>query len=225
MFNRETPYTFVFDMDGTLADTKADLLPALNRAIIPHGLEPMSANAIGHTAGKGARAMIQRAFEYQDTKLDEQLHDELFKVFLADYEENVATNTRLFDGAQTVINELEAQGQILAICSNKMEHLAVKFLQELALDQHFSAVLGGNSLDYRKPDPRHLIETIKRAGGRHEKAIMIGDSVTDIDAAKNANIPVIAVDFGYSERPVHEYEPDAVISHYDQLLMSAAKII
>lgn len=225
MFDPQNPCTFVFDMDGTLADTNADLVPVLNRTIAPLGLEPLSAQCVGHTTGKGAKAMIQRAFDHNKVRLEEQVLEDLFKTFIADYEANLTTNTRLYDGAHSVIEKLRDQGQILAVCTNKMEHMAVKFLQELKLDHHFSAILGGNSLEWRKPDARHLFRTIEKAGGRRDKAIMIGDSVTDIDAAKNANIPVIAVDFGYSERPVHEYEPDVVISHYDELLAAAAKII
>ena len=111
-------------------------------------------------------------------------------------------------------------GYIFAICTNKPEGMARSLIERLGLSDLFGAICGGDTFDFRKPDPRHLIETIERAGGDPSRALMVGDSRTDIDTAKAAGIPVVAVDFGYTDRHVREFEPSIVISHYDELTVA-----
>jgi phosphoglycolate phosphatase len=207
----------VFDLDGTLADTILDLIPVLNRVTATQGLEAIPIADVGHVVGHGARAMIERAFAYHNRTLDEAIHEKLFTDFLTDYEENIAANTVIFEGAMDVLDALEAQGWKFAVCTNKPEKLAVKLLQELGVAHRFAAVTGGDTYPYRKPDPRHLTNTIEKAGGNRERAVMIGDSRTDIDTAKAAGIPVVAVDFGYTDVPVRLLGPDVVISHFSEL--------
>ena len=207
----------VFDLDGTLADTILDLIPVLNRVTATQGLEAIPIADVGHVVGHGARAMIERAYAYHNRALDKAVHDKLFNDFLTDYEENIAANTVIFDGAMDVLDALEARGWKFAVCTNKPEKLAVKLLQELGVARRFAAVTGGDTYPFRKPDPRHLTGTIEKAGGNRARAVMIGDSRTDIDTAKAAGIPVVAVDFGYTDVPVRLLGPDVVISHFSEL--------
>ena len=111
-------------------------------------------------------------------------------------------------------------GYIFAICTNKPEGMAVSLIERLGLSHLFGAICGADTFAFRKPDPRHLTETIARAGGDPARALMVGDSRTDIDTAKAAGIPVVAVDFGYTDRHVREFEPSKVISHYDELTVA-----
>src|SRR5690606_15727241 len=115
-----------------------------------------------------------------------------------------------------------ANGYTLAVCTNKFESLAIRLLQAMGEDGRFAAICGADTFAFRKPDPRHLTETIKLAGGNQHRAIMVGDSRTDIDTAKAAGIPVVAVDFGYTDLPVHHYEPSRVISHYNEFTLQMA---
>lgn len=215
----------VFDLDGTLADTILDLIPVLNRVTATQGLEAIPIADVGHVVGHGARAMIERAYAYHNRALDKAVHDKLFNDFLTDYEENIAANTVIFEGAMDVLDALEAQGWKFAVCTNKPEKLAVKLLQELGVAHRFAAVTGGDTYPYRKPDPRHLTGTIEKAGGNRDRAVMIGDSRTDIDTAKAAGIPVVAVDFGYTDVPVRLLGPDMVISHFSELPQAVETIL
>ncbi len=137
--------------------------------------------------------------------------------FIVHYEANMPGKTKPFDGVMEALDRFTTDGFIHAICTNKYEGMSRRLLEGLGVADRFEAICGQDTFPFKKPDPRHLVETIKLAGGDIENAIMLGDSVTDIDTAKAAGIPVIAVSFGYSDRPVAEYEPSHVIDHFDQL--------
>lgn len=208
--------TIIFDLDGTLADTAPDLVGALNHAIATAGLDPVDRHVIGHLAGHGSLAMIRRAFEVQDRELDEPLLETLQRRFLAHYDQNLARETVLYDGAAALISELKESGYLLAVCTNKPEGLARKLVRLLGIASRFSYVAGGDTFTFRKPDGRHLAETVLRAGGDPVAAVMIGDTITDLSAARQAGMPVALVDFGYSDIPVAELGPDAVLSGFGQ---------
>lgn len=215
----------VLDLDGTLADTTRDLIPVLNRVTATVGLPPIEMRDVGHVVGHGAKAMLEKAFAFHGQPLDGDTLEQLFAVFLADYEANIATNTVLFEGVSEALDRFAANGWRLAVCTNKLEGLARKLIDALGESRRFAAITGGDTFEFRKPDPRHLTLTVELAGGAPERAIMVGDSVTDIRTAKSAGIPVIAVDFGYSDIPVGELDPDRVISHYDELWDAAATLM
>ena len=216
--------TIVLDLDGTLADTNRDLIPVLNRTTATVGLPPVSMEDTGHVVGYGVLAMIRKAFALHDEPLTQEMTDHLFAIYLDDYEDNLAVNTILFDGVVTALDHLLSEGWRLAVCTNKLERLARKLLEELGVADRFSAIAGGDTFAARKPDPIHLTETIAMAGGDRSAAIMVGDSGTDITTAQAADIPVIAVDFGYSDRPVAHYRPDRVISSYHDLVPAVHEI-
>ncbi|MFK5977315.1 MAG: HAD-IA family hydrolase [Rhizobiaceae bacterium] len=212
-----TSPTIVFDLDGTLADTIHDLIPALNRTTEVCGLDPIAISDVGHVVGHGAKAMIKKAFTFHNRELPDDMLDELFANFLLDYEENICVDTVLFDGVLDSLSAFEQDGWNLAVCTNKSEGLAIKLLKKLEIFDRFLAVTGGDTFAIRKPDPAHIIKTIEMAGGRAGAAIMVGDSSTDINGAKSGNIPVVAVNFGYADTPVEELSPDRIISHYKEL--------
>lgn len=207
----------VFDLDGTLADTAPDLMATLNLLLDSEGLPTLPTEQANALIGAGARALIARGFEAAGLELTPQKHEELFLAFLAHYSENLCVETQLFPGVVEALDVLEGEGYCFAVCTNKMVGHSVRLLEELELAQRFEAICGRDSFPWFKPDPRHLTMTIEQAAGDKSRAIMIGDSLTDIATARAAEIPVIAVPFGYTDRPVSELGPDRIIEHFDEL--------
>ncbi len=207
----------VFDLDGTLVDTAPDLVDTLNVILAREGLPPVSFAAARNMIGGGARVLIERGLK-ADGRLDHTAEiDRLYSDFVSHYGEHLADRSLPFPGAVAAMERLAARGCRFAICTNKLESLSVRLLEALGLSGHFSAVCGQDTFGKQKPDPEILLRTIHKAGGNPARAIMVGDSHTDIEAARAAQIPVIAVDFGYTETPVSLLGPDQVISSFDNL--------
>ncbi len=217
--------TIVFDLDGTLADTRRDLIPCLNRTIASAGVAPVEFHNVGYIVGHGSRAMIERAFALTGTPLGDLQLDALQEVFLEDYGRNICAETVLFDGAIDALDRFAALGCLLAVCTNKPEGLARQLLDELGISARFAAISGGDTFTVRKPHADHLLKTVEMAGGNVSRSLMVGDSVTDIRTAQAAGIPVVAVDFGYSDRHVSDYAPDRVISHFSELNDAALALL
>lgn len=212
----------VFDLDGTLVDTAPDLLDSLNHCLGIAGIAPVAGGDIRRFVGHGSRAMIERAFAENERRPAEGELDALQAAFLEHYGANMPGRSRPYPGVVEAIGRFEDTGYTLAICTNKLEGLSRALLESLGLAGRFAAICGADTFAERKPDPQHLWQTIARAGGDRDRAVMIGDSRTDIDTAKAAGIPVVAVDFGYTDRHVSEFEPARVISHFDELTLDLA---
>ncbi len=217
-------WTLVFDLDGTLVDTAPDLTAATNHVLARAGLAPINETDILPFAGQGAMKMIERALAAHGRTATESEFRELFNLFIAHYRANIAVKSRPYPGVIKALTSFEKSGATLAVCTNKMEAHARALLDALDMSKHFAALTGGNSLGVFKPNPLHLTGTIELANGSAERAIMIGDSETDIRTAQAARIPVIAVNFGYSVEPVGSFAPDAVIGHYDELHLAISKL-
>jgi len=209
--------TLVFDLDGTLIDTAPDLVDTLNVLFAREGLPPVPYDIARNLIGGGVRAMIQRGLEAEGRSFDTTELEQMFREFVAYYAEHIADRSRPFPGVADALDELATAGFRFAICTNKLEWLSLRLLDALKLTHRFAAICGLDTFGMQKPDPEVLHRTIAAAGGNPQRAIMIGDSATDIRAARAARVPVIAVDFGYSEEPVATYTPDRVISHFAQL--------
>jgi phosphoglycolate phosphatase len=209
--------TAVFDLDGTLAETAGDLVATLNAVMAMEGLPAVPFQQAKDMIGAGARALIQRGFQSAGQELAAARLDALFDVFLAHYEENILVHSHLFDGVEPALEALARDGYRLAVCTNKTEAHAVKLLGLLGVGGRFAAITGKDTFAFFKPDPRHLTETIRRAGGDISRAVMVGDSKTDIDTAKAAGVPVVAVTFGYTSVPVDRLGPDVIIDHFRDL--------
>lgn len=215
----------VFDLDGTLADTAPDLVSALNRILLREGLTPVAVDAARAMVGHGGRALLERGFAHNGAALEPSRLDALVEDFLVDYEARIADETRAFPGAEDALDALAQAGFALAVCTNKPERLARLLLAELKLDWRFAAICGRETFPVCKPHGDALLKTVAAAGGDPRRAIMVGDSRTDVDAAKNAGAPVIAVDFGYTDAPVGTFGPTMVISHFDELWDAAAAVM
>lgn len=210
-------WTLVFDLDGTLVDTAPDLAAATNHILERFDLPAVDEKEIRHFVGHGALAMIRGALAAHGRVVNEDAMADLFEGFLAYYGANIAVKSRPYPGIIAQLDALSAQGAHLAVCTNKIELHARMLLDALDMSRHFEALTGRDTLGACKPDPRHLTGTIDLARGDVWRAVMIGDSETDIATAKAASVPVVAVDFGYSVEPVTAFAPDIIISHFDEL--------
>jgi phosphoglycolate phosphatase len=209
--------TLVFDLDGTLVDTAPDLVASTNHVLDHLGLPRVDEQSLRPFVGHGARHMIERAVGPAVEAMTPAQHEALLARYLDYYGAHIAVGSRPFDGLVPLLEKLKAQGVKLAVCTNKMEHMSRLLLDELDLSRFFVALAGRDTLRNAKPHPEALLGTISMAGGDKSRAIMIGDSGVDVATAKAAGIPVIGVSFGYTETPVREYSPDAVIDHFSEL--------
>ncbi|HEX4765884.1 MAG TPA: HAD-IA family hydrolase [Lichenihabitans sp.] len=217
--------TIVFDLDGTLADTAGDLMGALNWVLRRDAIAPLPVGQARSLLGAGGRALIRRGYAAAGHALSEKRLEEVFRDFLAYYEAHIVDHSALFPGALEALDRLAARGCGLAVCTNKMEHAARKLLRELGVGERFRAICGQDTFAQSKPDARALTGTIALAGGEAARAVMVGDSITDIATARAAGVPVVAVDFGYTDRPVAELDPDLVISHFDDLFEAVGALL
>jgi phosphoglycolate phosphatase len=209
--------TIVFDLDGTLVDTAHDLLTTLNTVLAAEGMASVSVEKWIGMVGSGARVMLEAAFASEGRALTPEKLDALLRQYMGLYDQHIADASRPYPGAEDALDRLSADGWLLAVCTNKYEAPARKLLTVLGLAGRFAAITGQDTFGFRKPDPRHLTETVRLAGGDPARAIMVGDSATDIDTAKAARLPVVAVSFGYSPVPVAELGPTRVIQRFAEL--------
>ncbi|MBV9970634.1 MAG: HAD-IA family hydrolase [Xanthobacteraceae bacterium] len=209
--------TDIFDLDGTLVDTAPDLVDTLNVVLGREGLSPIAYEEGRTLVGGGARYMIERGLASQGKSRTKADLDRLFGDFIAHYSLHAADRSRAFPGVEEALDVLADGGYRLAVCTNKLERLSMRVLDALGLSRRFAAICGQDTFGVQKPNPEFLRRTVERAGGDLARAVMVGDSPTDISTAQAAGIPVIAVDFGYTNIPVSQLAPDRIISHFKAL--------
>jgi phosphoglycolate phosphatase len=217
--------TIVYDLDGTLADTAEDLVATLNYLLGREGLAPLPVESAGSLLGAGARALIKRGFAASGKTLDPQTLDALFADYLEYYKVHIADRTRLYPGVDKALAAFARAGWRQAVCTNKIESLARLLIAKLGIAERFAFICGQDTFGIGKPDPKPLLMTIAASGGASKRAIMVGDSLTDIKTARAAGLPVIAVDFGYTDVPVAELGSDRVISHFDELAEACGALL
>ncbi len=209
--------TIVFDLDGTLVDTAPDLIGSLNVLFAREGL-PAIPLAEGRTMiGGGVRPLIERGLAYDRRDFTPAHIDALLQDYVVHYGDHIADRSRPFPGVEAALDALARRGDRLAVCTNKLEWLSRRLLDALELTPRFATICGQDTFGMRKPDPEVLRRTVAAAGGTLAHAIMVGDSGTDVRVARAAGVPVVAVDFGYTEVPVADLKPDRIISHFDAL--------
>ena len=201
----------IFDLDGTLVDTAPDLCAALNHVLVSAGGAPLALEDVRHVVGAGARALIEHGIAANGRRLARLDREEMLAAFLRHYESHIADMSRPFPGAGALLDRLAAAGLRLGLCTNKSQALTLALLDALDLRRHFAAIVGADAAPGRKPHPAHLRAVFEQLGG-DGPAVMIGDSETDVAAARAFGIPVIAVDYGYSAVPPAELGADAVIA-------------
>ena len=205
-------FTVLFDLDGTLVDTAPDLMLAHNHVMKKFGHEERELSDIKKLAGGGSRAMLRKSMHEiaelsgKMKKTDEKMEEEMTKEFINFYSKNINKKSRLITGVLEFLAWCKSNSIVMAVCTNKQEHLSIDLLKKIKIYHFFDYVAGGNTFNYNKPNPKHLTETIEIIGGNLKKTIMIGDSETDSKAAQTANIPFILIEGGYTEKKVTQID-------------------
>ena len=212
-------FTILFDLDGTLVDTAPDLMLAHNHVMKKFGYPTKSTEDIRNLVGKGAGALIGRSIWGQAKKefskvLDDKIKDEMIKEFISFYGKNILLESTLINGVKDFLAWCKKESISMAVCTNKTEHLAIDLLKKIGIYDYFEYVAGHNTFEYCKPDPRHLTTIIEILEGDKNKSIMIGDSETDANAAKAAEIPVILLENGYTEKNTTEIYHNHLIKDF-----------
>ncbi|MFG6497886.1 HAD-IIIA family hydrolase [Sulfitobacter sp. 1A13191] len=210
--------TVVFDLDGTLADTSGDLIAAANACFRDMGEGDVLVHAEdAGTALRGGRAMLTLGMQKLGRADDAATIDRYYPMLLEAYGRDIDTHTIMYPGAMEAVAALKAAGYRVAICTNKPEALAELLLTRLGVRDAFGAMLGADTLAVRKPDPEHLFETARRAGGDPAQCVLIGDSDTDRKTAKAAGVPCVLVTFGPSGEDMAALEPEALLDDFADL--------
>ena len=212
-------FTVLFDLDGTLVDTAPDLMRAHNHVMQKFGYPTKSTEEIRNLVGKGAGAMIGRSIWGQAKKEfgkvnDEKVKKEMVTEFVDFYGKNIINESTLIKGVKEFLNWCKHQNISMAVCTNKQEHLSNDLLKKIGIYDYFEYVAGSDTFDYCKPDPRHLTSVVEILDGDIKKSIMIGDSETDANAAKAAEIPIILLEDGYTEKNKDEIYHNHLIKDF-----------
>jgi phosphoglycolate phosphatase len=212
-------FTILFDLDGTLVDTAPDLMLAHNHVMKKFGYPTKSTEDIRNLVGKGAGALIGRSIWGQAKKefskvLDDKIKDEMVKEFVNFYGKNIINESTLINGVKEFLKWCKEQNISMAVCTNKQEHLSNDLLKKIGIYDFFEYIAGSDTFDYCKPDPRHLTSVVEILDGDVKKTIMIGDSETDANAAKAAEIPVILLENGYTEKNTAEIYHNHLIKDF-----------
>ena len=212
-------FTILFDLDGTLVDTAPDLMRAHNHVMKKFGYPTKSTEEIRNLVGQGAGAMLGRSIWGQAKKefgkvQDEKIKKEMIDDFVDYYGKNIINESTLIKGVKEFLIWSKEKNISMAVCTNKQEYLAIDLLKKIGIYNYFEYVAGSNTFEYCKPDPRHLTNVIEILGGEINKCIMIGDSETDAIAGKNAGIPVILLEDGYTEKKTTEIYHNHLIKDF-----------
>lgn len=213
-----------FDLDGTLVDTAPDLVRALNDAVVPAGLDPVPLEAVRAMVGRGAKALIVRAYERAEIPApDAPTLEHRLEVFLTSYAQAIADQSRPFDGVEAALDALLNAGAELSVCTNKPTWLAIPLLEAVGLKNRFARIIGPEDAPAKKPDPRHLIAAL--GGPADRRCALVGDSAPDVDAAKAAGAWALVFEDGYSEQPAGALGADRLFRHFDELPGALAGLI
>jgi len=202
-------FTILFDLDGTLVNSAPDLMHAHNHVMKKYGYDERELSDIKKLAGRGSKVMLTKSMHELaemsgKIKKTDDLIEEMTKEFIDYYSKNIAKESTLKNGTINFLSWCKKKSISLAVCTNKQEHLSIDLLKKIKIYNYFDYVAGGNTFNYNKPNPKHLTDTIEILGGSIKKTLMIGDSETDSNASKAANIPFILIDDGYTEKKSNE---------------------
>ncbi len=223
-------FTILFDLDGTLVDTAPDLMHAHNHVMKKYGYPTKSTDEIRNLVGQGAGAMLGRSIWGQAKKefgkiQDDGIKKEMVKDFIDFYGKNIVNESTLIKGVKEFLIWSKENNISMAVCTNKQEHLAIDLLKKIGIYDFFEYVAGHNTFDYCKPDPRHLTSVIEILDGDLKKSLMIGDSETDANAARDAGIPIILLEDGYTEKNITEIYHNHLIKDFTNIEKIVSKYL
>ena len=212
-------FTILFDLDGTIVNTAPDLMHAHNYVMKKYGYEERKLSDIKKLAGRGSKVMLSKSMHELaelsgKIKKTEDVVEEMTKDFINYYSENIVKESTLKNGLINFLSWCKKNSILMAICTNKQEHLSIDLLKKIKIYDYFDYVAGGNTFAHNKPNPKHLTDTLEIIGGNIKKTIMIGDSETDSNASKSANIPFVLIEDGYTEKKTNEIYHDHLIKDF-----------
>ena len=214
----------LFDLDGTLADTKPDLHAAMNHVLTKNGLAEVPDDAITNMIGGGAREILKRGLSENGTSWDDTKLDAATEEFVLWYDRNIDANTAIYPNLLPLLNAAQAANIKMAVVTNKRESLSAKLLFRLGLHHYFDVLVGGDTLPKRKPDPDTIELALQRLGVAPQEAIMVGDSEADTGGAIAANVASICVSFGYRRVSLEALQADAIIDDYNEFAEAAKRL-
>ena len=208
-------FTILFDLDGTLVHTAPDLMRAHNYVMKKYGYDERKLSDIKKLAGRGSKTMLTKSIEElgKIKKTADQI-EKMTKEFVDYYSKNIVKESTLKRGALEFLSWCKKKSISMAICTNKQEHLSIDLLKKIKIYDFFEYVAGGNTFNLNKPDPKHLTDTIEIIGGNIKNTLMIGDSETDSNASKSANIPFVLIKDGYTEKKSNEIYHDHLVNDF-----------
>lgn len=210
-----TQKAVIFDLDGTLVDTAPDLWHATNHVLASAGRGAVTLDQVRAFVGYGARRLIIAGFKATGAPLGDADIEPLYERFLSYYRANIAKESRPFPGCIALLDQLRTEGVSLGICTNKLESLSVSLVDALGLTPYFGTIVGPDTIGIAKPDPAPYREALRRLGAESGRSLLVGDSETDVATARAAGVPVVAVTFGYSAKPIATHGPDVLIRHFN----------
>lgn len=216
--------TILFDLDGTLIHSAPDVCHWVNEVFAEQGFAPMSVETMQGYLGQGARVLMAKAVADHGYERSDDILDQMTADFLARYAAQPVLHSSVYPGVFDVLDRLRAEEAIIAICTNKPSKTTAPVLDALGLGGRFDAIVCSDQVARKKPHGDHVLDTVKACGGDVARTVMVGDSENDIDAAIAAEVPSIAVTFGYSNKPVHELGADQLIDGFDQFFDALAAI-
>tara|TARA_B100000945_G_C20204746_1_gene513181 strand:- start:85 stop:774 length:690 start_codon:yes stop_codon:yes gene_type:complete len=211
--------TILFDLDGTLVDTAPDLMSAHNHVMKKFGYNTRSVDEIRNLVGKGASVLIGRSIwgsaKKEFSKItDEKIKNEMVNEFISFYGKNIVKDSKLINGVLEFLKWAKSKNISMGVCTNKQENLAIDLLKKIKIYDYFDYIAGGNTFEYCKPDPRHLTSTIEIMNGDVRKSLMFGDSENDADAAKAADIPIILLEDGYTDKKIEQIHHNHLVKDF-----------
>jgi phosphoglycolate phosphatase len=214
----------LFDLDGTLADTKPDLHAAMNYILRKNGLAEVSGEATQNLIGGGARVILQRGLQENGVTWPDDKLDAATEEFVLYYDQNIDAHTRLYPNLMPILDAARAGGIAMGVVTNKRESLSAKLLFRLGIHSYFDVLVGGDTLPKRKPDPDTINQALRALGVKAEEAIMVGDSEADTGGAIAAHVASICVSFGYRRVSLDELKADAIIDDYAEFSAAAKRL-
>jgi phosphoglycolate phosphatase len=209
--------TVIYDLDGTLIDSAKDMQVAVSRVLADHGLPPVSEDDVRIFMGQGSKVTMNKAFTKYGRTLDDEALSAVTREFVRYYEADPVSHTTAFAGVSEVVQGFDKLGLKQGVCTNKFERPSRMILEHLKLMPPIKDLAGADTFPVRKPDPRHILMLIERMGRTPDKAVMVGDSIHDVEAAHGAGLPAVLVSWGYTARPASELGAEAVIERFDAL--------
>jgi len=215
----------IFDLDGTLVDTAPDLLDALNVVLKHEGRRSVDHAALRHLVGFGARTLMAEAFKMTGDPADPARIESLVGAFIAHYRSHIADSSRPYPGVEETLAAYQAEGARMGVLTNKPHELTLLLMSKLGLDKYIAAIFGQGRMPYTKPDARIFQDVVRELGGPGDGALMIGDSITDVQTARAGSAPVILVSYGYTPQPARTLGADAVVDDFREVPAAVRRLL